>query len=126
MADADVERAALCVNVLADIPSELTNAADRSGSVAAQRHTSRFRDTSWPQARTVRSSLGPASGPGAADGSAQDEPPLRPGDKVTHPTFGRGTVISSTGVGADEQVVVAFDGAGVKKLVRGYARLRRS
>lgn len=47
------------------------------------------------------------------------------GDKVTHPTFGDGTVVSSKIVGVDEELQVAFEGAGVKRLLAAYAKLTR-
>lgn len=47
------------------------------------------------------------------------------GDKVTHPTFGDGTVVSSKIVGNDEELQVAFEGAGVKRLLAAYAKLTR-
>ncbi len=47
------------------------------------------------------------------------------GDKVSHPTFGEGTVVSSKIVGQDEELQVAFDGAGVKRLLAAYAKLTR-
>jgi len=49
----------------------------------------------------------------------------KPGDKVTHPTFGDGTVVSSKVTGNDEELQVAFDGAGVKRLLAAYAKLTR-
>lgn len=49
----------------------------------------------------------------------------RPGQKVEHATFGRGIVLNSTGSGDDEQVTVAFDGEGIKKLDVALAGLRR-
>jgi len=51
---------------------------------------------------------------------------FRPGDKVIHEQFGRGIVLSSKGEGDDEEVTVAFDGHGLKKLVVGYAKLERA
>ncbi len=47
------------------------------------------------------------------------------GDKVTHPTFGNGTIIASKIVGNDEELQVAFEGAGVKRLLAAYAKLTR-
>lgn len=47
------------------------------------------------------------------------------GDKVSHPTFGDGTVVSSKIVGVDEELQVAFEGAGVKRLLAAYAKLTR-
>jgi len=49
----------------------------------------------------------------------------RPGEKVMHPEFGRGIVLNSSGSGNDEQVTVAFDSYGIKKLLVGYAKLEK-
>ncbi|MBI4672281.1 MAG: hypothetical protein HY741_11535, partial [Chloroflexi bacterium] len=68
---------------------------------------------------------------GAARSSFQEKPKStratewKPGDKVTHPTFGDGTVVSSKIVGNDEELQVAFEGAGVKRLLAAYAKLTR-
>src|SRR5581483_3457358 len=53
------------------------------------------------------------------------EPEFRAGDKVMHPTFGEGTIVSSKVVGNDEELQVAFEGAGVKRLLAAYAKLTR-
>ncbi len=70
---------------------------------------------------------------GAAKSSFTEKPKPAPtqatvwkgGDKVTHPTFGNGTIITSKIVGNDEELQVAFDGAGVKRLLAAYAKLTR-
>lgn len=70
---------------------------------------------------------------GAARTSFSEKPKPAParetewkgGDKVTHPTFGDGTVITSKIVGNDEELQVAFEGAGVKRLLAAYAKLTR-
>lgn len=68
---------------------------------------------------------------GAAKSSFTEKPkPTREtewkgGDKVTHPTFGNGTIITSKIVGNDEELQVAFEGAGVKRLLAAYAKLTR-
>ena len=41
---------------------------------------------------------------------------FRPGQKVRHPGLGDGIVLNCSGSGASEEVTVAFDGAGVKRL----------
>jgi DNA helicase-2/ATP-dependent DNA helicase PcrA len=46
-----------------------------------------------------------------------------PGQSVTHPIFGVGTVIASKVVGDDEEVSVAFEGRGIKRLMASYAKL---
>lgn len=50
---------------------------------------------------------------------------FRPGQRVEHRQFGRGIVLNSTGAGDDEQVTVAFDGEGVKKLLVSFANLEK-
>ena len=48
------------------------------------------------------------------------------GDKVRHPTFGDGIVMSCTPSGGDFQLTVAFkEGHGVKRLLLGFAPLER-
>jgi DNA helicase II / ATP-dependent DNA helicase PcrA len=88
---------------LRDIPSELTQQRV-TAAVAAQplwRSTMEFR-------RPSRQST------------------FRPGQKVTHKSFGTGIVLNSTGSGEEEQVTVAFEaGVGVKKLLLSYAPLEK-
>ena len=48
---------------------------------------------------------------------------FRPGQRVLHPTFGRGLVIESRPERGDELVAVLFEGVGLKRLLAGVARL---
>jgi DNA helicase-2/ATP-dependent DNA helicase PcrA len=51
---------------------------------------------------------------------------FRAGDRVRHPRFGEGVVVSCDRSGSDYQVVVAFSGeAGIKKLLLSFATLER-
>ena len=51
---------------------------------------------------------------------------LAAGDRVRHPKFGEGIVVSSEPSGADYQVVIAFKGeAGIKKLLLSFAPLEK-
>jgi DNA helicase-2/ATP-dependent DNA helicase PcrA len=50
---------------------------------------------------------------------------FRAGQKVEHAQFGRGIVLNSSGSGRDEQVTVAFDGQGIKRLQVETAKLQR-
>lgn len=50
-------------------------------------------------------------------------PRFRPGDRVRHAHFGDGVVVSSELRGGDEEVTVAFEGRGVKRLSLAYAKL---
>ena len=51
---------------------------------------------------------------------------FRPGEKVIHEEFGRGIVLNCKGTGDEEEVTVAFDGQGLKKLLTSYAKLERA
>ena len=56
------------------------------------------------------------------------EPPVQrfaAGDRVTHPTFGAGTVLKSTLTRTDEELVVQFQRVGVKILSAGLAPLQK-
>ncbi|MSQ24057.1 MAG: hypothetical protein EXR58_05845 [Chloroflexi bacterium] len=49
-----------------------------------------------------------------------------PGDRVHHPAFGQGVVVSSAVNRGDEEVTIAFEGKGVKRLSASYAPLQRA
>ena len=49
--------------------------------------------------------------------------PIRLGQRVSHPTFGEGTIVSAEGAGAHMRVQVNFEDAGSKWLVYAYANL---
>jgi len=50
---------------------------------------------------------------------------LKAGDHVYHHSFGEGVVVNCRQVRNDNEVVVAFDGAGVKRLLLGFANLEK-
>jgi DNA helicase-2/ATP-dependent DNA helicase PcrA len=50
---------------------------------------------------------------------------FRSGDRVKHPTFGDGVVVSSKMNGLDEELEVAFVDKGVKRLIASYAKLEK-
>ncbi len=71
-------------------------------------------------------SRSPERSEGTAEGPEPSLPSLKTGDKVRHPTFGDGMVVSSVPSGGDYEVTVAFDGgAGVKRLLLSYANLEK-
>jgi DNA helicase II / ATP-dependent DNA helicase PcrA len=49
-----------------------------------------------------------------------------PGESVIHPIFGPGIVVDSKLVGDDEEVTVAFEGLGVKRLMASFANLEKA
>jgi DNA helicase-2/ATP-dependent DNA helicase PcrA len=77
-----------------------------------------------PVALADSASPGPRAAPAAAAASpAATEPRFRAGDRVHHTHFGDGIVVSSELRRGDEEVAVAFEGQGVKRLSLAYAKL---
>jgi DNA helicase-2/ATP-dependent DNA helicase PcrA len=68
----------------------------------------------------------PARGAGAETEPRPAIAGLAAGDRVRHPRFGVGTVVAGSGTGEDEEVTVAFPGAGVKRLLLKFAGLERA
>ena len=51
---------------------------------------------------------------------------LAPGDKVTHDTYGLGTIVSTSGSGTGAEAIIDFGvEVGVKRLVSAYAPLQK-
>ncbi len=50
---------------------------------------------------------------------------LQEGDRVIHPTFGEGEILSVKPMGADKLIEVMFDSVGTKKLMGTYAKLKK-
>ena len=96
---------------LQDIPDELI---EPMGPVAP-------RNITWESADATRS---PAAQQ-ILDDAGAGEPPFRAGDKVQHPKFGRGMVVSVNGTGGDMVISVAFPAKGIKKLDPEYANLEK-
>ncbi|MFC4525987.1 DNA helicase II [Dyella halodurans] len=61
--------------------------------------------------------------PGAASSSLQESMPLQLGQRVSHPSFGEGVVVSAEGSGAHTRIQVNFSSSGSKWLVYAYANL---
>jgi DNA helicase II / ATP-dependent DNA helicase PcrA len=68
----------------------------------------------------------PVHHPSTAPPPAEVEQQYQPGDRVFHPAFGTGIVVNSAVVRGDEELTVAFEGKGVKKLSVAYAPLQRA
>nr|MCR5475356.1 UvrD-helicase domain-containing protein [Lachnospiraceae bacterium] len=60
-----------------------------------------------------------------SDMMAMAEPDYGAGDRVSHMKFGQGTVMSVEKGARDYEVTVEFDDAGVKKMLAGFAKLKR-
>ena len=56
--------------------------------------------------------------------SLKEDLPVKLGQRVSHPSFGEGIVVSAEGSGAHTRLQVNFEGAGSKWLVAAYANLK--
>ncbi|HUH54146.1 MAG TPA: DNA helicase II [Rhodanobacter sp.] len=64
-----------------------------------------------------------AGRPSEVSSSLEESPPVKLGQRVSHPSFGEGVVISAEGSGAHTRLQVNFEDAGSKWLVAAYANL---
>jgi DNA helicase-2/ATP-dependent DNA helicase PcrA len=55
----------------------------------------------------------------------REPPEVAPGDTVLHDRFGEGVVVSVKGRGGDAEATVAFEEVGEKRLILGYAPLKK-
>ncbi len=127
---------------LADVPPSLVRLSTGSGRSAGgdawtpagrERHTGRgpraMAHPLLPRGLASAAPSGSAGGPlrSVPPPDAAREPTYRAGDRVRHPTFGTGVVLSTRCDGAGEIVDVNFAGtSGVKKLDLAYAPLERA
>lgn len=98
-----------------EIPSTLTEDAARR-TQASTPAASSF------AGRPAVAVSGPAISTAGRGATAAD---LRPGDRVEHPKFGAGTVVTVKGSGSEAAATVAFPGLGVKDLILAYAPLKK-
>jgi DNA helicase-2/ATP-dependent DNA helicase PcrA len=106
-----------------DVPDALVDSVDRGGA--------------WDRARARREraeeeadpglggeATGPPAGEDAVFERGEGDVPA-PGERVVHPYFGAGTMVSRSGSGSGLRVVVEFDAWGTKTIAWDYARLER-
>jgi DNA helicase-2/ATP-dependent DNA helicase PcrA len=98
---------------LLEIPDTLVTTRDIRGH---DRVADRMPDPMWTKRM--------ASTPGPRPASKSNEG-YTAGEKVRHKAFGEGVVVSSSGVGSDTQVTVAFSGQGIKRLMLSFAPLEK-
>ncbi|MGI8423938.1 MAG: UvrD-helicase domain-containing protein [Chloroflexota bacterium] len=115
----------------------ITRAKDRLYMVRAYRRYSMGAGSANPASRFLadisKSLLRPHGSSTRSYAEAAIAPPreeFRPaaaewvaGDKVRHPKFGTGTVVSTQVNRGDVEIQVAFEGAGIKRLLQSYAPL---
>lgn len=126
----------------------ITRAKDRLYLVRAQRRTLFGSSSPNPPSRFLRDipphlteARRPGSDSPAPTTGGRWEPPttlvgrhrpetkaslaLVPGDRVRHASFGEGLVVNTKPSGDDQEIAVAFDGAGVKRLLLSFAPLEK-
>ncbi len=86
--------------------------------------------TSWnravmPQLPTRRFGSASAKADAEARGQKRDVPSLTAGDRVTHDSFGLGTVVAVEGVGDKAVASIDFGSNGVKRLLLRYAPVEK-
>jgi len=96
---------------LADLPPELVE-----GGFAARPRAITWASANGAGAKEARRIVSERTGPDAA---------FKPGDRVRHPDFGEGMVVSFEPKGDKGKATVAFPKQGVKKLDLEYASLRK-
>lgn len=74
---------------------------------------------------TDRTTVGQTAHPNVTASARAAMDTLAPGDRVSHITFGVGTILSIRPMGSDKLIEVMFDTAGTKKLMGTYAKLKK-
>ncbi|PIE81701.1 MAG: hypothetical protein CSA11_03365 [Chloroflexi bacterium] len=114
-------------------PSWSSNRSQSSSSLGASRHSSSSPAHGGNQSSDKKSAsrYEPTRKPLPKPNSPYDEPKratptscqFSTGQKVEHATFGKGIVIESKITGNDEEVSVAFNKVGIKRLAASFAKL---
>lgn len=103
-----------------EIPQELYSFEDATAPVlssAARRHV--------PSASAARAADRAVSKTVSAPAKGGAALPLGEGERVEHPVYGPGTVISIKPMASDRLLEIAFDSVGTKKVMANYARLKK-
>ncbi len=116
---------------LADVPSQLVEGREkrRVTTPAARQQDLGLGPGRYHSARQGRVAAFSPGGRLSASARQEDQqaaaPRFQTGDKVKHQVFGQGIVVESRLVAGDEQVTVAFAGAGLKRLMASMAPMEK-
>jgi DNA helicase-2/ATP-dependent DNA helicase PcrA len=105
-------RPAIASRFLSDVPSEETVSARGARPAETPRERRAALATRAAERWTA-----------SEDSAADEEPRYAPGDRVRHAKFGAGVVVTCEVARGDQQVTVAFEGQGVRKLLLSLAPL---
>ena len=108
---------------LEEIPQELIDWRRTAGRIAGWQTTASAR---LADSRRSLEPSGPVFGPGRGPvPGGRTIPSLDAGDRVMHPSFGLGTVVSTKGSGDSAQADVDFGSGGIKRLALRFAPLEK-
>ncbi len=108
---------------LSEVPEELT---ERSSSHTWNKMASgEGIPVSAKEIRAAKTEAARHFGPVKRQAPADGGMSFHPGDRVLHGTFGEGTILSSTPMGNDALLEIAFDEQGTKKIMANFARLKK-
>jgi DNA helicase-2/ATP-dependent DNA helicase PcrA len=113
---------------LADIPREILHQMPRRGAAITQGSMFSNRSVLGDQLRSDRvrpAEVASRSSRPRPDTGGPQAASFFAGQKVRHGSFGEGIVVSSKLVEGDEEVTVAFEGKGVKRLLASFAKLEK-
>ena len=112
---------------LYDIPDTFLTGQKPSGQARAAATYNRMTTWDSPYAGTKSEAPASSSGRGRSMNLSSAQMPqgqFRTGMRVRHASFGDGMVIESRGAGDTEEVTVAFEAVGVKRLMASLAKLK--
>ncbi len=113
---------------LRDVPAHLVRQPERKQTVRQESldlGAGRYLGRTDRGFTSVSPGLGSQSSRTASSAPRARIPHFETGDEVLHDVFGPGIVIESKPAGNDEQVTVAFAGAGLKRLMAGLAPMEK-
>ena len=107
---------------LEEIPTELLDVRREEPVRASSQNWSSGSSASFGNAPSTRAA---ASRPAARTSGTKPVISLEPGERVTHDTFGLGTVVTVTGQGERAEATIDFGAAGTKRLLLRYAPVEK-
>ncbi|MBL8044970.1 MAG: UvrD-helicase domain-containing protein [Anaerolineales bacterium] len=111
---------------LYDIPDHLLTGQKPTKQIRSSEAYKRATTWETPEPTRGQRVVGRSASLSASNSSTapRPEPRYRTGQRVKHASFGEGIVIESRGSGENEEVTVAFEGMGIKRLVASMANLQ--
>ncbi len=104
---------------VSEIPEELINKHD-----FRTHHLYDYSASAQPSRTPASVSKAPAADREGTYYEYEEDEMLQPGRIVSHPTFGRGKIITVEGFGESLRLQIMFSGLGLKKIMAKYAKLK--